>query len=128
MGMETIEIKAFVPARDFDLSRRFYQDLGFTEGWASDAMAQMIAGHCTFLLQKFYVREHAENFMMHMLVADVEAWWQHVVAQDLAARYGVRVIPPQDQPWGIRDFCIVDPTSVLWRIGQELPNTTAPEA
>jgi len=30
------------------------------------------------------------------------------------------VIAPQDPPWGIRDFCLVDPTSVLWRIGQSI--------
>nr|WP_251010751.1 VOC family protein [Variovorax paradoxus] len=123
--MDTIEIKAFVPARDYDLSRRFYGDLGFTEAWASDTMAYLSAGNCSFLLQKFYVREHAENFMMHMLVADVDAWWQNVIAQDLAARYGLRVQPPQDQPWGIRDFCIVDPTGVLWRIGQSLEDSSS---
>ena len=118
--METVEIKAFVPARDFALSRRFYVDLGFEEELLSENMSYFKAGHCAFLLQHFYVKEHAENFMMHMLVADVEAWWQRVVSQDLAGRYGVRTIPPQDQPWGIRDFCLVDPTSVLWRIGQGL--------
>ena len=26
-------------------------------------------------LQNFYVKEHADNFMMHLLVANVEAWW-----------------------------------------------------
>lgn len=118
MGMETLEIKAYVPARDFALSRRFYVDLGFNEELLSPDMAYFNAGHCSFLLQNFYVKEHADNFMMHMLVADVEAWWERVVSQDLAGRYGVRTIPPQDQPWGIRDFCLVDPTSVLWRIGQ----------
>lgn len=120
MGMETVEIKAYVPARDFALSGRFYTDLGFTVVPMLDDMAYVHAGHCSFLLQKFYVKEHAENFMMHMLVTDVEAWWARVVVQDLAGRYGVRAIPPQDQPWGIRDFCLDDPTSVLWRIGQSL--------
>jgi hypothetical protein len=28
-NMATVEIKAFVPARDFELSKRFYVDLGF---------------------------------------------------------------------------------------------------
>lgn len=28
-GLDTVEIKAFVPARDFELSKRFYADLGF---------------------------------------------------------------------------------------------------
>ena len=120
MGMETIEIKAYVPARDFALSRRFYADLGFNEDLLSADMVYFNAGNCSFLLQNFYVKEHAENFMMHMLVADVEAWWERVVSQELAKRYGVRVEPPQNQSWGIRDFCIVDPTSVLWRIGQSL--------
>ena len=27
-NMKTVEAKAFVPARDFALSKRFYQDLG----------------------------------------------------------------------------------------------------
>ena len=33
-------------------------------------------------------------------------------------RYGVRVVPPRDPPWGMRDFILFDPSGVLWRIGQ----------
>jgi len=55
--------------------------------------------------------------MMHLLVEDVEAWWRHVQDVDLVARYGVRVEPPADRPWGLRDFVVVDPSYVLWRIG-----------
>jgi uncharacterized glyoxalase superfamily protein PhnB len=29
--------------------------------------------------------------------------------------------PPEDRPWGMRDFVLVDPTGVLWRIAQNLP-------
>jgi len=118
--MQANEIKAFVPARDLAVSLRFYADLGFQIPWQSDDMAYLHVGDCSFLLQHFYVREHAENFMMHLLVPDVEAWWQHVVAQDIAGRYGVRVEPPADRPWAIRDFVIIDPTGVLWRIGQNI--------
>jgi len=119
-NMETVEIKAFVPSKDFDLSKRFYADLGFTVAWSSDDMAYLHAGNSSFLLTKFYQREHADNFMMHMLVADVESWWQLVQAQEMGKRYGVRVTPPEDRPWGIRDFTIDDPSSVLWRIGQNI--------
>ena len=28
---KVLDLKAFVPARDFDLSKRFYLDLGFRE-------------------------------------------------------------------------------------------------
>lgn len=118
--LETIEIKAFVPARDFERSLQFYRDLGFHVPWQSDDMAYLHAGHCSFLLQRFHVKEHSENFMMHMLVRDVEAWWRRVQEQDLAGRYGVRALPPEDRPWMIRDFCLDDPSGVLWRIGQNI--------
>jgi predicted lactoylglutathione lyase len=29
-NLRITEIKAFVPAKDFELSKRFYKDLGFT--------------------------------------------------------------------------------------------------
>jgi uncharacterized glyoxalase superfamily protein PhnB len=119
-NLEALEIKAFVPAKDFDLSRRFYTDLGFTEAWASEDMAYFHAGNSSFLLQKFYVKEHADNFMMHLLVKDVDAWWQLVESRQLGKKYGVRVNPPEDRPWGMRDFTIDDPTGVLWHIGQNI--------
>ena len=118
--MEAVEIKAFVPTRDFELSKRFYEDLGFTVGWSSDELAYLHVGNCSFLLQKFFVAQHAQNFMMHLLVPDVEAWWRHVEAQELAQRYGVRAQPPEDRPWRLRDFVLTDPTGVMWRIGQNI--------
>ncbi len=123
--MDVIEIKAFVPAKDLELSKRFYQELGFTVAWSSDDLAYLHVGSSSFLLQRFYVQQHAGNFMMSMLVPDVEAWWRHVETQQLAQRYNVRALPPEDRPWGIRDFVLVDPTGVLWRIGQ---NINAPAA
>lgn len=120
MNLDTVEIKAFVPARDFKLSKRFYEDLSFTVAWSSDDLAYLHAGPSSFLLQRFYQQEHAANFMMHLLVADVQAWWKQVVDQQLAGRYGVKAQAPEDRPWGVRDFVLVDPTGVLWRIGQNI--------
>jgi hypothetical protein len=68
-----LDLKSFVPARDFELSRRFYQDLGFTENWANKDAAELQLGGFRFLLQNFYVKEHAENFMMHLMVKDADA-------------------------------------------------------
>jgi catechol 2,3-dioxygenase-like lactoylglutathione lyase family enzyme len=121
--LATIEIKAFVPARDFDLAKRFYQDLGFQLAWSSEDLAYLRHGSSSFLLQNFYNAEHAGNFMMHLLVEDVDAWWHHVQTQELPARYGVMAEPPSDKPWGLRDFVIVDPTGVLWRVAQNTAPT-----
>ena len=43
--LTAIEIKAFVPAKDFDLSKRFYQDLGFTVAWSSEGLAYIRHGN-----------------------------------------------------------------------------------
>ncbi|MDQ0008719.1 catechol 2,3-dioxygenase-like lactoylglutathione lyase family enzyme [Luteibacter jiangsuensis] len=120
MTLETVEIKAFVPAKDFELSTRFYVELGFEVAFTDGSLAYMRAGNCSFLLQKFHVSDHASNFMMHLLVADVDAWWNHIQAQQLVRRYGVRCSVPEDQPWAIRDFTLTDPSGVLWRIGTNI--------
>jgi catechol 2,3-dioxygenase-like lactoylglutathione lyase family enzyme len=119
-SLATVEIKAFVPALNLERSLQFYRDLGFSVPWQSESMAYLHAGHCSFLLQQFGEREFAENFMMHLLVEDVDAWWQHVIDQDLPGRYGVLAHPPEDRPWMIRDFCLGDPSGVLWRIGTNM--------
>lgn len=118
--MATVEIKAFVPSKDFELSKRFYADLGFELAWSSDDLAYFHAGASSFLLQRFYVKEYADNFMMHLLVEDVQSWWSHVDSRQLGLKYSVRVNPPEDRPWGLRDFTTDDPTGVLWRLGQRI--------
>jgi catechol 2,3-dioxygenase-like lactoylglutathione lyase family enzyme len=120
--MNAVELKAFVPARDYELSKRFYQDLGFTLASDSDGIAYFHCGdHSAFLLKRFYVQEFAENLMMHLLVEDVDAWWSHVQRQAIAVKYGVRVEPPAQRPWRMRDFVLADPSGVLWRIAQNTP-------
>jgi uncharacterized glyoxalase superfamily protein PhnB len=119
-NLTTVEVKAFVPARDFALSKQFYQDLGFELAWSDDNLAYLHRGTSSFLLQNFYDEIHAGNFMMHLLVNDVDAWWRHVQTQGIADKYNVRTEPPEDRPWGLRDFVLVDPTGVLWRVGQNI--------
>ena len=120
-NFKTVEIKAFVPARDFELSKAFYQDLGFTIASSDDDLAYLKVGENSFLLQRFYIKDHADNFMMHMLVDDVEPWWKRVVDRDIVKRYGVIAYAPGDRPWRIRDFVLTDPSGVMWRIGHNLP-------
>jgi catechol 2,3-dioxygenase-like lactoylglutathione lyase family enzyme len=114
------EIKAFVPSKDFELSKQFYKDLGFTMASEGGGVAYFHFGRVSFLLQDFCVEQLAENFMMHILVEDVDAWWQHVQASGIVAKYGVRLTPLENQPWKMRDFCLSDPSGVLWRIGQNI--------
>lgn len=116
--LRVTEIKAFVPAKDFELSKQFYRDLGFTMASDGGGVAYFHFGDASFLLQDFCAENLAENFMMHLLVQDVDAWWRQVQASGVVAKYGVRVTGIEAQPWRMRDFCLTDPSGVLWRIGQ----------
>ena len=120
MNLNTVEIKAFVPARDMELSLAFYTAIGFEIGYSSETLAYLGHGETSFLLQKFYVAEHANNFMMHMLVENVDDWYANVLASGVVQKFGVRLEAPADRPWRIRDFVLTDPTGVLWRIGQNI--------
>ena len=112
------EIKAFVPARDFSLSKQFYKDIGFTMASEGGGVAYFRFGGSSFLLQDFFAEGCADNFMMHLLVEDVEAWWRHLNDTGAVAKYRVMLTKIELQPWRMRDFCLTDPSGVLWRIGQ----------
>lgn len=120
MNLSAIEIKAFVPARDLAISKACYVALGFEVPWSSEDLAYVRYGSASFLLQRFFVPEHANNFMMHLLVENVDDWYKHIVASGVVQKFGVRTEPPEDRPWRIRDFPVTDPTGVLWRIGQNI--------
>lgn len=119
-SLRVVEAKAFVPARDFELSKRFYRDLGFTMASDGGGVAYFHHGNASFLLQDFYVEALASNFMMHLLVEDVDAWHASIVASGLAQAYGVQLGPVELQPWRMRDFVLFDPSGVLWRVAQNV--------
>lgn len=119
-NLRVTEIKAFVPAKNFELSKQFYQDIGFTMASQGGGVAYFHFEHVSFLLQDFCAEGLAENFMMHMLVDDVDAWWKHINESDVLKKYGVKLWPIEIQTWGMKDFCISDPSGVLWRIGQNI--------
>lgn len=118
----SLELKVFVPARDYALSVRFYREVGFVPEEIGPELTCFRHGErCAFLLQDFYDQGLAHTLMLHLWVEDADAWWRRLDAADLADRYGARLGVPQDQPWGMRDFTLHDPSGVLWRIGHDLP-------
>ena len=127
MNLAAVEIKAFLPALDFEVSKQFYLALGFEVPWSSDVLAYVRHGNTSFLLQAFDHPKFARNFQMHLLVENVDDWHAHVMATGVVERFGVRVDSPRDQPWRMRDFPLVDPAGVLWRIAQNIPTTFAHE-
>lgn len=110
--------RPFLPARDFDLSRRFYQALGF-ELLLDGEVAIYEVGTGGFILQNYYQKPWAENTMMQLMVDDLDAWWTHITALDLPKNFKVQPPrPPTMQPWGLRVAYLFDPSGVLWHISE----------
>jgi len=110
-------LRPFVPAKDFAISKQFYADLGFSIEPLGDSIAAMHLGSHSFLLQDFYVEEWANNFVLHMFVDDLDAWWEHVSSLNLDSRYGVKSPrAPKLQSWGLTVAFMFDPAGVLWHI------------
>lgn len=111
-------IRPFLPSKDFELSRRFYLALGFENLLDSD-VAIFEGGSGGFILQRYYQKDWAENFMMQLMVDDLDAWWSHIEALDLPGRFGVPdPKPPAIQPWGLRVAYVIDPCGVLWHVAE----------
>ncbi len=110
--------RPFIPTKDFELSKRFYEALGFEKVLDSE-VAIFNAGSGGFLLQRHYQEEWAGNFMMQLMVDDLDAWWSHIESLDLPKHFGVSSPkPPAMQPWGLRIAYVVDPAGVLWHFAE----------
>jgi len=110
-------MRPMVPAKDFDVSKRFYIELGFQPRPLAERLVEMQLGMFSFILQDYYVREWADNFVVHLTVSDVGLWWDHIVGLDLPTRYGVKIQAPQSQGWAVVAG-VTDPSGMLWRFAQ----------
>lgn len=117
-------LRPFVPAKEFEKSLRFYEEVGFEAYRLGDGLAELSLGGHAFLLQGHYVKEWAENTVMHLLVNDVRAWWQHIESLNLANKFGVPApAPPRAEPWGLTVLYVFDPTGVLWHFAEVTRNS-----
>jgi hypothetical protein len=110
-------VRPMVPAKDFEISKRFYVELGFHPHPLTDQLVEMQLGVFSFILQGYYVREWADNFVVHLTVSDVGLWWDHIGSLDLPARHGVKTKAPQSEGWAVVAG-VTDPSGVLWRFSE----------
>jgi len=120
--LKACSLKVFIPALNFERSKAFYRDIGFETKWEYDGLAHIEVSGMGFLLQNFYVKEFAENLVMHLLVASADDWWCTINQVTKFKGYDISLSSPEDRPWGLRDFSFKDPSGVLWRVANEIRN------
>ena len=118
MEHKTISIRPFIGAKNFELSRNFYQDLGFQETILSNNMSVFKTEGLAFYLQDAYVKDWIENSMIFLEVDNVDLYWKELLSLNLETKYNtVKLIPIKKYDWGSECF-IHDPSGILWHIGQ----------
>lgn len=117
MSKDAISIRPFIGARNFEESKRFYNDLGFVESYSSPEMSYFNLGSLGFYLQDAYVKDWVDNSMLFLEVADLDHWWTEIKTLVNKNRYpAVRLKPIVHNDWG-SEFFLHDPSGILWHIG-----------
>jgi hypothetical protein len=112
--MKFLSLQPFVPSgHDFDKSKLLFRELGFTVSWDAGDYAGFEKDGCRFILQKYNNKEFAENFMVSVGVANAEEFWQEVNEKKLVEKYGIRINPPVQQPYGT-EVNLIDLAGVCW--------------
>lgn len=110
-------IRPFIGAKNYAVSRQFYQDLGFQESVLSPNMSYFQSGNLGFYLQDAYVKDWIDNTMVFMEVEDVQRCYQDLLALQLHSKYkGVRLSTVREQEWGSECY-LHDPSGILWHFG-----------
>lgn len=116
--MQPKSIRAFIGAKDYQVSRAFYLEFGFSETIVSPDMSYFHIDTFGFYLQDYYVKDWVDNSMIFLEVQDVEEELQRIKALELPSKYKrVRVSEIHYNEWG-NEFFVHDPSGILWHIGE----------
>jgi catechol 2,3-dioxygenase-like lactoylglutathione lyase family enzyme len=118
MKHNAISMRPFIGAKDFEVSRRFYRDLGFEEVVLEHNFSVFKLDQLAFYLQDYYIKDWIDNSMIFLEVDDVERYYADLQALDLPGKYeGVRLTPIKTDYWG-RECFLHDPSGILWHFGE----------
>ncbi len=112
-----------LPSRCLPDTLAFYQRLGFSGEILGDDGGYAILTRGSLELHFFAHPEliPAESCAgCYLRLADVAALYQDFQKAGLPNEGIPRITEPEDKPWGMREFAVLDPNGNLLRIGQEL--------
>jgi catechol 2,3-dioxygenase-like lactoylglutathione lyase family enzyme len=118
MNHKIKSIRPFIEAKDFEISRSFYRDLGFEETVLEINFSVFKSDAIAFYLQDYYTKDWIENTMIFLEVDDVDRYYNELLALNLPQKYdGVKLTPIRNLDWG-RECFLHDPSGVLWHFGE----------
>jgi len=118
MEHQAKSIRPLIGAKNFELSRSLYRDLGFQETVVAHNLSVFKTGGLGFYLQNAYVQDWVDNTMIFLEVEDVARFWNQLLTLNLTGKYkDVKLTPIRELSWG-RECFLHDPSGILWHFGE----------
>ena len=94
--MKAFDIRTFIPSKNYEISKAFYEEIGFNAEYVSEELTLFKSGDCFFFLQRFYSEELASNFMLQICVEDIEEAFKLCSA----SKHKTKITSNQQERWG----------------------------
>lgn len=119
INLHASDLRPFIPSRDFALSKDFYSALGCELEWSDDNLVLFNLAGSRFYLQRCYVKEWAENSMLHLSVQDAAKCFADITKLIESGRFPpARVALPKQESYGALVTYVWDPSGVLLHLAQ----------
>lgn len=119
INLRASDLRPFLPSKNFDLSKQFYIALGCNLEFSDDNLALFNLGGSRFYVQRYYVKEWADNCMLHLSVQDAANCYTEIAVILESGRFpGARVTPPEQESYGALVTYVWDPVGVLIHLAQ----------
>jgi catechol 2,3-dioxygenase-like lactoylglutathione lyase family enzyme len=129
--MRTERPEPILPARSLDETRAFYEKLGFAPWFRGRGNGDYEIVSRGNLVVHFFAEPGlapSENGAgCYWRVKDADRLYQEFAALQLPSAGIPRLTAPLDQPWGMREFALVDPSGNLVRVGHDLGDAYIPQ-
>ncbi|MET1254283.1 hypothetical protein [Aliikangiella maris] len=112
--MKVDGIRVFIPCKNYELSKAFYQALGFNLTFESTEICEFVRNECSFLLHNHYHEGLAKNLNIQLSVLNIDEVYQKL--QSLCG-FNIRFKPPKVKAWGSVIY-LWGPSGELWHITQ----------
>ena len=110
--MKVDDIRVFIPSKDYEMSKSFYQALGFKMDYVTDDLSLFESGKCAFFLQNYYNEQFAENLMLQLSVVNINDAYE--VISNLIG-FDIKCEPIKTERWG-KVVYLWGPSGELWHV------------
>ena len=116
--MTLYKLRTFLPSINYEISKTFYQALGFNIVWDGEDLTIMKYADIEFFIQKAYVKDWAENTMFQLFVEDIQTFYDQI--KSLKETFPmIHYKPIQEVDYGTT-FHVLDPAGVLIHVMQHV--------